>query len=219
MLEPEAIRFSLIASLDAAERSDLPFPHWLPTGMLPGDVIQQIDALPVEPPQAEEMIGKRENQNTRRYFFNGQARLDHEVCDQLAQALQGADFVNRLAELTGARLKEGYLRIEYCLDTNGFWLEPHTDSELKLLTMSIYLSRDAGADEWGTDLYDRHQKLVKTARYQRNCGLIFVPTETAWHGFRKRPIPGVRRSLVVSYVKPEWRGREELAFPHRLAGD
>jgi len=28
----------------------------------------------------------------------------------------------------------------------------------------------------------------------------------------------VRRSLIVNYVKPEWRSRHELAFPERFAG-
>ena len=46
MLEPEAISASLVASFDAAERVETPFPHWLPMGMLPGDVVQEIDALP-----------------------------------------------------------------------------------------------------------------------------------------------------------------------------
>ena len=218
MLEPEAITFSLIASFDAAERHDAPFPYWLPIGMLPGDVVQEIDALPVEPPLIEDTLGKRETHNSTRFFFNAGARLDHEVCDDLAHALQGADVVDRLAELTGAPLREGHLRIEYCLDTDGFWLEPHTDIGAKLFTMLIYLSRDPGSDEWGTDIYDSNLKLVTTGPYHRNNGLIFAPSENSWHGFRKRPIPGVRRSLIVNYVKPEWRARHELAFPDRLAG-
>jgi len=218
MLEPEAISASLVASFEAAERSDAPFPHWLPVGMLPGDVAQEIDALPIQPPQIEDTLGKRETNNSTRFFFDARARLDHEVCDDLAHALQSADVVDSLAALTGAPLREGNLRIEYCLDSDGFWLEPHTDIGAKLFTMLIYLSRDPGADEWGTDIYDSNLKLVKTGPYHRNCGLIFVPSEISWHGFRKRPIPGVRRSLIVNYVKPEWRARHELAFPDRLAG-
>jgi len=27
----------------------------------------------------------------------------------------------------------------------------------------------------------------------------------------------VRRSLIVNYVKPEWRARHELAYPERTA--
>jgi len=219
MLEPEAIAANLTASFEAAQRNDRPFPYWLTTGMLPGDVLQEIDALPVSPPVIEDTLGKRETHNSTRFFFGAKARLDHEVCDDLAHALQSADVVESLIELTGAPLREGYLRIEYCLDTNGFWLEPHTDIGAKLFTMLIYLSRDLGSDLWGTDIYDMEMKLAATSPFRRNGGLIFVPSENSWHGFRKRPIHGVRRSLIVNYVKPEWRARHELAFPDRLAGD
>ncbi|MGD0186545.1 MAG: hypothetical protein ABSC25_15020 [Roseiarcus sp.] len=40
----------------------------------------------------------------------------------------------------------------------------------------------------------------------------------AWRGFRRRPVDGVRRSLIINDVKPEWRSRHELAFPDRFAG-
>lgn len=36
-----------------------------------------------------------------------------------------------------------------------------------------------------------------------------------WHGFGKRPIGGIRRSIIVNYVKDEWRSRHELAYPDR----
>ena len=35
-------------------------------------------------------------------------------------------------------------------------------------------------------------------------------------GFTPRAIRGVRRSLIVNYVKPEWRARHELAFPDQV---
>ena len=41
------------------------------------------------------------------------------------------------------KLRDSHLRIEYCLDTDGFWLEPHTDIGAKLFTMLVYLSREA----------------------------------------------------------------------------
>jgi hypothetical protein len=45
-----------------------------------------------------------------------------------------------------------------------------------------------------------------------------VPGADTWHGFRRRPIAGIRRSLIVNYVKSEWRSRHELAFPDRPIG-
>jgi hypothetical protein len=40
-----------------------------------------------------------------------------------------------------------------------------------------------------------------------------VPANDTYHGFERRIIPGVRRSLIVNYVGPEWRSRQELAYP------
>ncbi|HYZ23268.1 MAG TPA: 2OG-Fe(II) oxygenase, partial [Rhodopila sp.] len=103
-------------------------------------------------------------------------------------------------------------------DTDGFWLEPHTDIGAKLFTMLICLSDDPDSEAWGTDLLDAQGTPVQTAPYRRNCGLIFIPGRDTWHGFHRRPIRGVRRSLIVNYVEPEWRSRHELAFPDQLVG-
>ena len=113
------------------------------------------------------------------------------------------------------RLTGASLRIEYCLDTDGFWLEPHTDIGAKLFTMLIYLSNEPGCDAWGTDLYHTAQRWVATTPYRRNCGFIFIPGPDTSHGVECWPIRGVRRSLIVNYVAPEWRSRHELAFPDR----
>ena len=52
----------------------------------------------------------------------------------------------------------------------------------------------------------------------RNGGFVFVPGSDTWHAFHRRPIHGVRRSLIINYVRPEWRSRHELAYPDRAAG-
>ena len=55
-------------------------------------------------------------------------------------------------------------------------------------------------------------EVVATVPYRANHGLIFLPGSDTWHGFRKPPILGVRRSLIVNYVEG-WRLRHELAYP------
>jgi hypothetical protein len=218
MIEPDAIAASLTASFEAAEFGATPFRHWLPKTMLPDDVVREIDALPVAAPKIDDTLGKRETHNSTRLFFGAQARGEHDVCDRLCRALQSAKVVESLERLCGAAISEGYLRIEYCLDSDGFWLEPHTDIGAKLFTMLIYLSRDSGSRNWGTDILDGDLRLVATTPYHCNDGLIFVPAPDTWHGFHRRPIHGVRRSLIVNYVRSEWRSRHELAFPDRKAG-
>ena len=51
-----------------------------------------------------------------------------------------------------------------------------------------------------------------------NAGLVFIPGADTWHGFARRPIRGVRRSVIINYVKPEWRARHELAYPSAPVG-
>ncbi|HVY17206.1 MAG TPA: 2OG-Fe(II) oxygenase [Rhodopila sp.] len=199
--------------LDRAETRAAPFRHWLLSRMLPADACDAIVALPIDACIHGDTMGKRETNNSLRVFFDRTRQADHPVCADLARALQDGPVVRRLESLCGAALAGSFLRIEYCLDTDGFWLEPHTDIGAKRFTMLMYLSDTPGCEAWGTDLMDAGGTVIATTPYHRNDGCIFIPGEDTWHGFRRRPIDGVRRSLIVNYVVPEWRSRHELAFP------
>jgi hypothetical protein len=211
----DAVATAFLDSLDHCDSDTYPFCHWLLDRMLPDKCCLGIDGLRATAPLFDDTRGKRDTHNSTRLFFGQQERAANPVCDEVAGALQSDAVVRGLEQLCEATLGGSYLRIEYCLDTAGFWLEPHTDIGAKLFTMLMYLSDDPGSGAWGTDLLEGPDKLVATAPYRRNSGLIFIPAANTWHGFRRRPITGVRRSLIVNYVKPEWRSRHELAFPER----
>ena len=217
--QTDAVASSFLSSLDHSDCGTYPFRHWLLNRVFPDRTRAGIDALHVTPPPVGDTLGKRETHNSTRLFFGEAQRAANRVCDDVATALQSAAVVRQLEATCGVTLQGSYLRIEYCLDTDGFWLEPHTDIGAKLFTMLIYLSDDPGSEGWGTDLLDGPDKLVATTPYQRNCGFIFIPSVESWHGFHRRPIVGVRRSLIVNYVKPEWRSRHELAFPEQPVGN
>lgn len=210
-----SVASTFVCSLDHADSAVYPFPHWLLSHVLPMETCADIDAIPVQPPIIEDTGGRRETHNSTRLFFGEKQRANYPVCNVLATALQSNGVAGQLETLCDVDLRGSFLRIEYCLDTDGFWLEPHTDIGAKLFTMLIYLSADQGSENWGTDILDGPDKLIATTPYQRNTGLIFIPSENSWHGFRRRPINGVRRSLIVNFVRPEWRSRHELAFPDR----
>jgi hypothetical protein len=218
MSEPNQVASQILACFDECRRQTLPFRHWLLEGVLPESACAAIDALPVAPPRIADTLGKRETNNSTRLFFGQEQIAQYPVCAEIASALQSNAATGRLATLCDVALGGSYLRIEYCLDTDGFWLEPHTDIGAKLFTMLVYLSAEPGCEAWGTDILDANMNLVATAPYRRNCGLIFVPAADTWHGFHRRPIEGVRRSLIVNYVKGEWRSRRELAFPQSPVG-
>jgi len=190
-----------------------PFTHWLMRDVLPTWLPGAVRALPFAPAGFGDTLGKRETCNSRRIFFSEAMREQFVACGVLADAFQDETTVGLLEDVCGTRLEGGFLRIEYCLDTDGFWLEPHTDIGAKLLTFLVCLSDDPAAEDWGTDIMDADGLVLGRAPGTFNHGLIFVPGPNTWHGFVKRPITGVRRSLIVNYVKPEWRSRHELAFP------
>lgn len=192
-----------------------PFRHWLPDGLLPSDACAALATLPIAQPDIADTLGRRETNNATRVYFARENLARFPVCAELAAALQDDPAVLAVERAAGIDLGGTSLRIEYCQDRDGFWLEPHTDIGAKRLTLLIYLSDEPGSADWGTDLMDEWWFPAGRAPYARNRGLMFVPGATTYHGFRRRPIAGIRRSIIVNYVGPEWRARHELAFPDR----
>lgn len=209
----DAIADHVLDALARARAGTVPFRHWLLDDVLPDGLCRAIAGLPMPPAAIVDTRGKRETHNTSRRFLAG-ALLDRDAaCRDLAAALQDRTVTDRIAALGGTRLRGTSLRIEYCQDTDGFWLEPHTDIADKRLTLLVYLSDEPAGERWGTDLMTSGGAVVATAPCRRRAGMMFVPGPDTWHGFAKRAITGVRRSLIVNYVAPTWRARHELAFP------
>ncbi len=200
-------------ALLTAARADVPFRHWTLRHALPSCLWPLLLALPFAPPAIGDTAGRRETHNASRLFVSEDARARLPAGAALAEAFQDEATVGLIGDLCRIDLRGSFLRIEYCLDKAGFWLEPHTDIGAKRLTLLIYLSVHPDADNWGTDLLDGEGRLVGRASGAFNTGLMFVPAADTWHGFAPRPIAGLRRSLIVNYVGPEWRSRHELAYP------
>lgn len=203
----------VLGCLDRAIGAHRPFRHWQLSRLLPEDACRAIATLPIYVQVTGDTLGKRETNNSRRMFFNPAQQARYNVCADFAGAFQSDRVVQRLEALCDVSLAGSHLRIEYCLDTDGFWLEPHTDIGAKRFTMLLYLSDTPGCEAWGTDLLDAGGRLVMTTPYRRNDGFLFIPGADTWHGFHRRPIVGIRRSIIVNYVAPEWRSVHELAFP------
>lgn len=213
MTGEEIVRQWLLDHWPNTQAGAIPFRHWLLSSALPPDVARALVALPVEVPAIDDTQGKRETNNATRWFFCDAHRRAFPYCASLAAAFQHPAVVAMLQTLTDAKLSGTSLRIEFCQDTDGFWLEPHTDIGAKRFTALVYLSDMSGAESLGTDLFDAGGDCVGTAPGNFNSGLVFVPGSNTWHGFRRSRFSGVRKSLIINYVGPEWRARHELAFP------
>ncbi len=212
MSQPGAIASTFIHALAEAGASEYPFRHWQLRDSLPAGIPPAVSRLPLSPPPSD-TDGRRDTQNATRSYCGAVNRRRFQVCDDLAQAFQSTRVVRTIERICKTKLSGTFLRIEYCQDTNGFWLEPHTDIGAKRFTLLVYLSDGDHASNWGTDLYDGQLNFAGRAPYGTNRGLAFVPGDTTWHGFEPREIRGVRRSLIVNYVSGDWRSRHELAFP------
>ncbi len=168
---------------------------------------------PSSAPSLDGVSGKRELHNNTRKYFDAENRKLFTVCEAVADAFQDKRVTSHIEKVFGTDLKGSYLRIEFAQDIDGFWLEPHTDLGVKVFTMLLYLSKDPSHADLGTDIYDVNKKQVGRSVFVSNAAMVFVPSNNTYHGFEKRLIEGVRTSLIINYVTPEWRAREQLAFP------
>jgi hypothetical protein len=209
---------ALLESFETAQRAERPYRHWVLKRCLPVGAVHTLLKLPFDAPSLGGLSGKRELHNASRRYFDVQAREEFRVCDDLCKTLQDRRVTRRIANHFEANLRGAYLRIEYAQDTDGFWLEPHTDLGVKAFTMLLYLSKDAQHETLGTDIYDATKAHVGCVPFASNTAMVFVPGSATYHGFERRRIEGVRKSIIINYVTSEWRAREQLAFPGEPVG-
>lgn len=214
----EAIVETLVRSMTTSDRHPRPYPHWFLSKCLPDDVADEITHLPFPAPALGGVSGKRELHNATRKYFDIENRAAYPVVGAFAQAFQSKDVTSLVERHFGTRLGGTYLRLEYAQDTNGFWLEPHTDLGVKVFTMLLYLSTDRSHADLGTDIYDAEKRHVGRSPFTPNAAMVFVPSGDTYHGFVPRPIDGIRKSIIINYVTSEWRAREQLSFPDAPIG-
>jgi len=209
----QAIIATLLKSIDSSRANVTPYKHWFLEHCLPEDVLDTILALPFEAPPLEGVSGKRELHNATRTYFDAENMECFPVCRAFNEAFQSSTATDRIEHYFGIDLEGSYLRVELAQDTNGFWLEPHTDLGVKLFTMLLYISKDPTHTDLGTDIYDAHKSHAGRSPFHPNGALVFVPSDITYHGFEPRKINGVRKSVIINYVTNDWRAREQLAFP------
>jgi hypothetical protein len=209
----EAFVAALLSSIAVSECTETPYRHWTLRRCLPDEAVAPIQALPFPPPALRGVSGRRDLHNATRSYFDVESRARFPVCESLCQAFQDGRVTARIAAQFGANLGGAYLRVEYAQDTEGFWLEPHTDLGVKAFTMLLYMSSHPQHATLGTDIYNADRTYAGRSPFAPNTALVFVPSPISYHGFELRRIEGVRTSLIVNYVTSEWRAREQLAFP------
>src|SRR5271170_667062 len=204
---------AVAASIAARKAFDEPYRHYILENLFPNDVSDELADLPFAAPRLDGVSGKRELHNDQRSYFDAAGMARFPVMRAVAQALQSRQIVRMIHDAFEAPIDDTFLRLEYAQDVDGFWLEPHSDLGVKKFTCLIYLSQGPGHEDLGTDIYWSRERHYGRSPFKRGAAMIFVPAENTWHGFEKRPIQGVRRSVILNYVTHEWRAREQLSFP------
>src|SRR5579883_52848 len=189
--DAQRVADAFAASIAARRTFDEPYRHYLIENVFPADILDALADLP----------------------FDAAAMARFPAMRSVAEALQSRQIVRLIHDAFGAPLDDTFLRLEYAQDVDGFWLEPHTDLGVKKFTCLIYLSQGPGHDALGTDIYWSKERHYGRSPFKRGGAMIFVPADNTWHGFEKRPIQGLRRSVILNYVTHEWRAREQLSFP------
>ncbi len=215
----QTVTSTLLTSFETAARTEQPYRHWIARNCLPAAMANEITNLPFPPPALGGISGKREVHNATRKYFDVENRAQFPIVEDFASAFQSPTITRKIETVFGTRLGGTYLRLEYAQDTDGFWLEPHSDLGVKVFTMLLYLSTDPRHRELGTDIYDAEKVHVGRSPFEPNAAMIFVPSNDTFHGFVPRPIEGVRKSIIINYVTTEWRAREQLSYPdHPIGG-
>lgn len=209
----EAIVGTLLHSFETAQRAEKPYRHWFLKHCLPAATASAVTDLPFPPPALGGVSGKREIHNATRKYFDVENRAKFEAVAAFADAFQSKAVTTAIERQFGTRLAGTYLRLEYAQDTDGFWLEPHTDLGVKVFTMLLYLSADPSHRNLGTDIYDADKKHVGASPFAPNAAMVFIPSTDTYHGFEARRIEGIRKSVIINYVTNDWRAREQLSFP------
>jgi hypothetical protein len=197
---------SLRASFEASTLTTEPYKHWVLKRCLPDDVAAEVNALPYVAPKLEGVSGKRELHNNTRTYFDSGNQAKFACVRSVSEALQAPATTEMIEKRFGINLRGSYLRIEYAMDVD------------ELFTMLLYLSTDQRHRNLGTDIYDANKQHVGRPPFEANTALVFIPSNNTFHGFEKRKIEGVRKSVIINYVTNEWKAREQLAYPHAPIG-
>ena len=216
-LSPAAGRIadSFEAAVAARRSFSRPYKHHLLENVFPADVTQSLAELPFAPPVLDGVSGKRELHNDQRSYFDSVGGARFPIMGAVAEALQSKRITRLIHDAFDAPIDDTFLRLEYAQDVDGFWLQPHTDLGVKKFTCLIYLSEGPGHEKLGTDIYASPESHFGVAPFKRGAAMILVPGDNTWHGFEKRPIEGVRRSVILNYVTHDWRAREQLSYPNQ----
>lgn len=207
-MENETAYPAISRRIRAATVHNQPFPHWMLSDVLPNSLLSTL-CQQRERNRAYSCNGLRDGTSGVRFI------TPHDICKNaprraLVDHFSSESTICALETLTGVSLEGSRLRVSECSDQNGFWLAPHTDLPVKLLTMVIFSSETFDSQNLGTDLYHLDRSHSHRVHATRNSALLFAPGYNTIHGFERSIILGERQTYVVNFVTDEWANNSQL---------
>ena len=199
-------------NLNQTSVHSIPFQHWELNNCLNKATLREIMNITIpkgerayDGTRAADYSGKGIDGKLRLFITKENAK-EFPYLKKLINELQSKIYYQKISGLLDKNLSDSFVRLEIISDKLGFWLKPHKDIPEKLMTMMIWVNPYNEANNLGTDLYNHEFKIVKTVKYQHNCGYFFASGQDTWHGLEKKEIQKERRCLQINYVtfKTDW---------------
>jgi hypothetical protein len=199
-------------NLNQTSVHSIPFQHWELNNCLNKATLREIMNTTIpkgerayDGTRAADYSGKGIDGKLRLFITKENAK-EFPYLKKLINELQSKIYYQKISDLLDKNLSDSFVRLEIISDKLGFWLKPHKDIPEKLMTMMIWVNPYNEANNLGTDLYNHEFKVVKTVKYQHNCGYFFASGQDTWHGLEKKEIQKERRCLQINYVtfKTDW---------------
>jgi hypothetical protein len=222
----ESIVRHMVASIDGAPASEVPFYHLVLDNFFPAEVYQEmLDRMPTS--ESFRALPGRNNYNIREDGSSTRVKIDlfpeylrhmdgvqKELWTSVGRALCAEEvrqaFVRRLAPGLKRRFGEAWQSVGMfpipmlTRDTDGYRIPEHTDTRWKGITVQLYLPRDTSQNGIGTVFSERLPdggfRRVTQMEFVPNHGYAFAVGDNTWHSvdaIGRQPKP--RDSILHTY--------------------
>ena len=192
---------------------DKPWKHFIIDDVFSKEDYQILKDFPRLDSGYENITGFRDAIDNRVYL-NDKFVNDNPQFKNILRTLNNTDVFEKIFDV---KLSRCSLRPELIDDRYPFFHEVHCDHPDKVLTLLIYIDKD-DEQNLASDLYVDENTHHTKLKWKNNGGIGWTiePNDNKWHGFKPMEYEGVRRILIVNWVKDEvWNDKSQLYLDWR----
>ena len=192
---------------------DKPWKHFIIDDVFSKEDYQILKDFPRLDSGYENITGFRDAIDNRVYL-NDKFVHDNPQFKNILRTLNNTDIFEKIFDV---KLSRCSLRPELIDDRYPFFHEVHCDHPDKVLTLLIYIDKD-DEQNLASDLYIDENTHHTKLKWKNNGGIGWTiePNDNKWHGFKPMKYDGVRRILIVNWVKDEvWNDKSQLYLDWR----